>query len=57
MNTEAISYAQSLTDAWNEFVDKHGIYFAEMHTENADKIGKAYMAGWITGIGSINANA
>ena len=54
MNTEAVSYAKSLSEAWNEFVDKHGFFYAEL--QHSDKIGKAYMAGWITGIGSINGN-
>ena len=51
-----VSYAKAVSDAWNEFVDKHHFSFSELHTEKADKVGKAFMAGWITGIGSINGN-
>ena len=55
MNTEAVSYAQALSDAWYAFCAKHEltIYY---ESENKGLIGKAFMAGWITGIGSINGN-
>lgn len=52
-----VNYAKAVSDAWTEFVDKHGFSFSDMHTEQSDKIGKAFMAGWITGIGSINGNS
>ena len=46
-----VSYAKALSDAWTEFVDKHKVI------NSSDKIGQAFMAGWITGIGSINGNS
>lgn len=52
MNKE-ISYARAVSEAWNQFMDEKGLVFSDMHTEHGDKIGRAFMAGWITGIGSI----
>lgn len=48
-----VSYAKALSDAWNRFCAEHGLtmYVA---SENKEPIGKAFMAGWITGLGSLS---
>lgn len=53
----AVNYAKALSDAWQGFVDKHGFSFSGLHSEHGDLVSKAFMAGWITGIGSINGNS
>ena len=49
----AVNYAKAVSDAWNKFCAEHGLtmYVA---SENKEPIGKAFMAGWITGLGSLS---
>ena len=48
-----VNYAKALSDAWTRFCATHDLtmYVA---SENKEPIGKAYMAGWITGLGSLS---
>lgn len=48
-----VNYAKALSDAWHQFCMRHDI--AMYHaSERKELVGKAFMAGWITGLGSIN---
>ena len=48
-----MSEASDLYDAWVEFANKHGITAIG---DKWDKTGKAFMAGYLSGIGSIHAD-
>lgn len=49
-----VNYAKALSDAWNSFVDRQGFYFSSFAAPQNDLVSKAFMAGWITGLGSLS---
>lgn len=49
-----MSEVSDLYDAWVDFANKHGL--TASNDTKWSKTGEAFMAGYLTGLGSLNAN-